>query len=62
MIIKGGFINGLLKDDQELEVLWTIIPFFILILLAVPSLKILYRMEEVNKPYITIQAVGHQWY
>ena len=61
-IIFGGYINGLLKDDQELEILWTIIPFFILILLAIPSLKILYSMEEISKPFITLQAVGHQWY
>ena len=61
-ILNGTFINGLLKDDQELEVLWTIIPFFILLCLAVPSLKILYRMEEVNKPFITLQTIGHQWY
>jgi len=62
IIVKGKYINGLLKDDQELEVIWTVIPFFILLLLAVPSLKILYRMEEISKPYVTLQAVGHQWY
>lgn len=62
VIVKGKFINGLLKDDQELEVIWTVIPFFILLLLAVPSLKILYRMEEISKPYVTLQVVGHQWY
>jgi cytochrome c oxidase subunit 2 len=62
IIVNGAYINGLLKDDQELELIWTIIPFFILLCLAVPSLKILYRMEEVRKPFITLQAIGHQWY
>ena len=62
VIVNGGYINGLLKDDQELELIWTIVPFFILLCLAVPSLKILYSMEEVSKPFITLQAVGHQWY
>lgn len=62
VIVNGGFINGLLKDDQELELIWTIVPFFILLCLAVPSLKILYSMEEVSKPFITLQVVGHQWY
>lgn len=62
IIVNGAYINGLLKDDQELELIWTIIPFFILLCLAVPSLKILYRMEEVSKPFITLQAIGHQWY
>lgn len=62
IIINNVHINGLLKDNQELELIWTIIPFFILICLAVPSLKILYRMEEVGKPFVTLQAIGHQWY
>ena len=62
VIVNRRFLNGLLKDDQELEILWTILPFFILILLAIPSLKILYSMEEISKPFITLQANGHQWY
>lgn len=62
IIVNGVYINGLLKDDQELELIWTIIPFFILLCLAVPSLKILYSMEEVSKPFVTLQAIGHQWY
>lgn len=62
VIAKGKFINGLLKDDQELEILWTVIPFVVLLFLAVPSLKILYYMDEVNHPAVSLQAVGHQWY
>lgn len=62
IIVKGRYINGLLKDDQDLEIIWTIVPFFILLCLAIPSLKILYRMEEVTKPFLTLQAIGHQWY
>lgn len=62
VIVEGSYFNGLLKDDQELEVIWTVVPFFILLCLAVPSLKILYRMEEVRKPFVTLQAIGHQWY
>ena len=62
IIINRRFINGLLNDDQELEILWTVVPFFILIALAIPSLKILYRMEEVRNPVVTLQATGHQWY
>nr|WNH24151.1 cytochrome c oxidase subunit II [Iracundus signifer] len=49
-------------DSQEVEIIWTILPAVILILIALPSLRILYLMDEVNNPLLTIKAVGHQWY
>nr|YP_006666372.1 cytochrome c oxidase subunit II [Repomucenus curvicornis]BAM36925.1 cytochrome c oxidase subunit II [Repomucenus curvicornis] len=49
-------------DSQEVEIIWTVLPAIILILIALPSLRILYLMDEVNDPHLTIKAVGHQWY
>nr|YP_010262429.1 cytochrome c oxidase subunit II [Eremias nikolskii]UIX22834.1 cytochrome c oxidase subunit II [Eremias nikolskii] len=49
-------------DAQEVEMVWTILPAIILILIALPSLRILYLMDEINNPHLTIKAVGHQWY
>nr|YP_009910887.1 cytochrome c oxidase subunit II [Darevskia raddei]QDP70116.1 cytochrome c oxidase subunit II [Darevskia raddei] len=49
-------------DAQEVEMVWTILPAIILILIALPSLQILYLMDEVNNPHLTIKAIGHQWY
>jgi len=45
-----------------LEIVWTIIPAIILILIAIPSFALLYAMDEVNDPKLTIKAIGHQWY
>jgi cytochrome c oxidase subunit 2 len=45
-----------------LEVVWTIVPSLILILIAVPSFALLYAMDEVINPSITLKTVGHQWY
>jgi cytochrome c oxidase subunit 1 len=45
-----------------LEIVWTIIPAIILILIAIPSFALLYAMDEVENPKLTIKAVGHQWY
>lgn len=45
-----------------LEIIWTITPAIILILIAFPSFKLLYLMDEVIDPAITIKVVGHQWY
>lgn len=44
-----------------IEVIWTVIPIIILICLIGPSLKILYYIEE-NNPFLTLKAIGHQWY
>tara|TARA_B100001142_G_scaffold316896_1_gene357198 strand:- start:3241 stop:4056 length:816 start_codon:yes stop_codon:yes gene_type:complete len=44
------------------EVLWTLIPCLILVVMAVPSFKILYKQDTIPKAEITIKAVGYQWY
>nr|YP_002791136.1 cytochrome c oxidase subunit II [Batrachuperus yenyuanensis]ABC56076.1 cytochrome c oxidase subunit 2 [Batrachuperus yenyuanensis] len=49
-------------DAQEIEMVWTIMPAIILIVIALPSLRILYLMDEINDPHITVKAIGHQWY
>nr|YP_009184416.1 cytochrome c oxidase subunit II [Dasypus septemcinctus]ALO62491.1 cytochrome c oxidase subunit II [Dasypus septemcinctus] len=49
-------------NAQEVETVWTILPAVILILIALPSLRILYMMDEINNPLLTIKAMGHQWY
>nr|YP_010364878.1 cytochrome c oxidase subunit II [Rhacophorus chenfui]QTV20826.1 cytochrome c oxidase subunit II [Rhacophorus chenfui] len=51
-----------MMDAQEIEMVWTIMPAIILIVIALPSLRILYLMDEINNPDITIKTVGHQWY
>lgn len=45
-----------------IELIWTISPAFVLIAIAFPSFKLLYLLDEVISPSITIKAVGHQWY
>jgi heme/copper-type cytochrome/quinol oxidase subunit 2 len=45
-----------------IELIWTITPALILILIAFPSFKLLYLMDEVNDPSMSILAEGHQWY
>ncbi len=45
-----------------LEVVWTIIPAAILMVISIPSYNLLYAMDEVIDPSLTIKVVGHQWY
>jgi len=44
------------------EIVWTIVPAFILVLIAVPSFALLYSMDEMLDPAVTLKVVGHQWY
>nr|YP_010000940.1 cytochrome c oxidase subunit II [Atrichornis clamosus]QOD96865.1 cytochrome c oxidase subunit II [Atrichornis clamosus]USH58167.1 cytochrome c oxidase subunit II [Atrichornis clamosus] len=57
-----GKLTSSTVDAQEIEVIWTILPAAVLIMLALPSLQILYMMDEVNEPILTLKAIGHQWY
>lgn len=45
-----------------LEIVWTIIPAVVLALIAVPSFGLLYMLEEVIDPAVTLKVIGHQWY
>jgi cytochrome c oxidase subunit 2 len=47
---------------STLEFIWTVIPSMILALIAVPSFLLLYSMDEVIDPALTLKAIGHQWY
>lgn len=49
-------------DSHFLETVWTVIPMFILLLMAFPSLYLLYLIEDISKPSLTVKVVGHQWY
>nr|QIV24746.1 cytochrome c oxidase subunit II [Toxeutes arcuatus] len=56
------FTHRFLLEGQLIEVIWTILPAVTLIFIALPSLRLLYIMDEVNNPLITVKVIGHQWY
>lgn len=47
---------------QGLETVWTVLPAIFLLFIAFPSLRLLYMMEELDDPGLTLKAIGHQWY
>lgn len=49
-------------EAQSIETIWTVLPAFILLFLALPSLQLLYLTDEIVEPGITVKAIGHQWY
>jgi cytochrome c oxidase subunit 2 len=47
-------------EGQEIETIWTILPAFMLIFIALPSLKTLYLIEDTKTPLVSIKTTGHQ--
>nr|AHZ89243.1 cytochrome c oxidase subunit II [Phasianus colchicus] len=61
-LMLTGKLSSNTVDAQEFELIWTILPAVVLVLLALPSLQILSMMDEVDEPDLTLKAIGHQWY
>nr|WIM50763.1 cytochrome c oxidase subunit II [Conus ventricosus] len=51
-----------LVESQEIETIWTIVPAVILVFLALPSLRLLYLLDEISDCSLTVKSIGHQWY
>nr|AFQ62388.1 cytochrome c oxidase subunit II [Kateretes pedicularius] len=56
------FTHRYLLEGQTIEIIWTILPAITLVFIALPSLRLVYILDEVNNPLITIKTIGHQWY
>ena len=61
-IIYNSYINIRLLESQIIECIWTIIPAVILIQIAIPSLLLLYMLDESVDSSLTVKVLGHQWY
>lgn len=61
-IFFNKFNYRYLLEGQTIEIIWTLIPAVTLIFIALPSLRLLYLLDEINNPIITVKSIGHQWY
>ena len=59
---KSPISHKYLNHGTLIELIWTITPAVILMLIAFPSFKLLYLMDEVSDPSMSVLAEGHQWY
>jgi len=59
-LVTNKLVNRYLLDGQIIEIIWTVLPAVILIILALPSLRLLYLIDETTEPSITLKTVGHQ--
>nr|YP_009192107.1 cytochrome c oxidase subunit II [Angaria neglecta]ALK03351.1 cytochrome c oxidase subunit II [Angaria neglecta] len=61
-LMGNKFISRFTLDGQEIETIWTILPAIVLVMLALPSLRLLYLLDEVGSASVTLKSIGHQWY
>nr|QBM08824.1 cytochrome c oxidase subunit II [Magicicada cassinii] len=62
VIMFNNIINRFLLEGQLIEFFWTLLPALTLIFIAFPSLRLLYLLDEINSPLMTLKIIGHQWY
>jgi len=61
-IIQNKQTRWFILERQIIETISTIAPTVILVFIAIPSLCLLYFMDKIHNPVITLKTVGHQWY
>ncbi|MEX2450753.1 MAG: cytochrome c oxidase subunit II [Rhodospirillales bacterium] len=59
---KSNPVPSKTTHNTTIEVLWTALPILILVVIAVPSFKLLYFQDRTVKPEMTLKIIGHQWY
>lgn len=55
-------VNQFLLSGQSIEIIWTFLPAIILLFIAFPSLRLLYLLDEIHSPILSLKTLGHQWY
>ena len=56
-----GAKSATFHESTTVEIIWTIVPFLILIGMAIPATKALIAMENTSNPDLTIKVTGYQW-
>jgi cytochrome c oxidase subunit 1 len=59
---KYAYYYETLTHNTHLELFWTIVPAILLVLIMLPGISLLYTVEEIKIPDITIKVIGNQWY
>lgn len=61
-LLINSYSSRFTLEAQQIEIIWTVLPALILLFLALPSLRLLYLIDESPNPSIRLKTIGHQWY
>jgi cytochrome c oxidase subunit 2 len=59
---KANPVPAKWSHNTPLEIIWTLVPVLILVVIAVFSFRLLFEYHDMPKPYMTVKATGYQWY
>ncbi len=59
---KSNPVPSKTSHNTFIEIIWTAVPVMILVVIAIPTLKVLYFMDKAEDPDMTLKVIGHQWY
>jgi cytochrome c oxidase subunit 2 len=59
---KRNPVPSTTTHNTLIEVLWTVVPALLLVVIFVPSLNLIYQQSDYKNPYMTVRVTGHQWY
>ena len=59
---KSNPIPAKFSHNTTIEIIWTVVPVIILMVIAIFSFRLLFAYNDMPKPYMTVKATGYQWY
>lgn len=59
---KANPIPAKFSHNTTIEIIWTVVPVIILMVIAIFSFRLLFAYNDMPKPYMTVKAIGYQWY
>ena len=59
---KANPVPSKTTHNTFIEVIWTAIPVIILVIIAIPSYRLLFYMDKIEDPELTVKVIGNQWY
>jgi cytochrome c oxidase subunit 2 len=60
--VHHHYTNRAFSHSTPLEIFWTVVPAIILVGIAYPSFNLLYALDDLTDPVVTLKVIGHQWY
>ncbi|PIB95495.1 cytochrome c oxidase subunit II [Caulobacter sp. X] len=59
---KANPVPAKFSHNTTIEIIWTLVPVLILMVIAIFSFRLLFHYNDMPKPYMTVKATGYQWY
>nr|YP_010624553.1 cytochrome c oxidase subunit II [Matsucoccus matsumurae]WBG67624.1 cytochrome c oxidase subunit II [Matsucoccus matsumurae]WRQ20334.1 cytochrome c oxidase subunit II [Matsucoccus matsumurae] len=62
ILLINNFINKMIMENQYIEIIWTLLPLMLILIMLIPSIKLLYNNNENKNSNLMIKILGNQWF